>query len=176
VGVAGAPGAAWATEPATAEDAPKRNAVQADLGLAVVGLGYERVLGDHLSLQPSLHVFGTWFGPIFGEPRFSGFGGQLRASYFPLGGAPGGLYVAPFVRVERVTAADEGYDRPTVGWSAGAFVGWSFLLGDRWNLRVGAGAQYMRYVARPRPENVDGPDVAFDTPFPALDAIVGYRF
>jgi hypothetical protein len=164
-------GAARADEGDAATPPRKRNAVQADLGLAVIGLGYERVVGDHVSLQPSLHIFGTWFGPIVDEPRFAGFGGQLRASFFPLGEAPTGLYVAPFVRAERVSTEASGVSGSTVGWSAGAFVGWSFALGERWNIRLGAGAQYMRYVAR-----VAGARVAFDTPFPAIDAIVGYRF
>jgi hypothetical protein len=100
-----------------------------------------------------------------------GFGGQVRPSIFLSEEGPKGVYVAPFVRVDRVTTDVNGTSGDTVGFSAGAFAGYSFLFGERVNLRIGAGAQYMRYVVE-----VNGATESFDTPFPALDLVLGYVF
>jgi hypothetical protein len=160
-----------AIEAAQTPDAPVRaNEVQLDLGLAVVGLAYERLFGDRFALQTELQVFGTWFGPWFDLPNLSGFGAQLRPSWFPFGG-PGGLYVAPFVRIDRVSGSDGGVSGHGVGWSVGEFNGWSFLLGERVDLRVGAGVQYVSYVVDAGTKRLE-----FRQLFPALDLVVGWRF
>lgn len=147
------------------------NAVQLDLGLAVVGVAYERVIARRVAVQSSVHVFGTWFGPIVDQPNFRGLGVQLRPSFFLTEDAPTGVYVAPFLRVEQVTAEADGKEGSGLGWSAGAFLGYAFALGSRFSARVGAGVQYMHYVVDAR-----GTRVAFDTPFPAIDLVVGYAF
>ena len=154
----------------------RQNAVHADLGLGVVGLSYERMVGRYASVQPSIHIFGTWFGPYFDLPRFGGFGAQLRASVFPRGEGSKGLYLSPFFRVDRTSTEVGGETARTTGTSTGVFVGYSFqvlekLIPDGLNLRIGAGVQYMRYVA----SNAFG-EARFDRYFPALDALVGYRF
>ncbi len=161
-----------ATEPVREEPPHRPNAVQADLGLGVVGLAYERVLERHLALQLEAHIFGTWFGPIFDEPNLSGLGGQIRPSVFVTGDAPRGVYVAPFLRVDRVTAKSNGAEGRAWGYSAGGWVGYSFLfLADRLNLRIGAGVQVLAYDV-----SVQGKSVAFKSLFPALDLVVGYCF
>lgn len=153
-------------------EAPRRpNAVQLDLGLAVIGLAYERVFTSWLATQVEAQIFGTWFGPIFDEPRLSGFGGQVRPSFFVTNDAPRGVYVAPFFRVDRVGAEANGKTGNAVGFSSGVFAGYSFVFADRVNLRLGAGAQYMSYVI-----DVEGTRVAFKTVFPAVDIVVGYLF
>lgn len=156
----GAPARAQPREPL-----PK-NAVHADLGLAVVGVGLERTLAPHLALEGQAHVFGTWWD----DPHFRGLGGQVRASLFPWGRAPEGLYVAPFFRLERVTAEATG-DAAGLGWSAGTFFGASFVAWERLNVRVGAGLQYMRYVTEKGAVRV-----SWEKPYPALDLLVGVLF
>ena len=156
----------------TAARRPERpNAVQLDLGLAVIGLAYERVLHPRFATQLEAQIFGTWFGPLFDLPNLRGFGGQIRPSFFLTDDAPRGVYVAPYLRVDRVSATVSGASDTAVGFSAGAFGGYSLLLGERVNLRIGAGAQYMSYVV-----DVRGSRVAFKTLFPALDLVVGYVF
>ena len=154
--------------------------LQADLGLAVVGLAYEKVIADHVAVQVEAHVFGTWFGPMFDLPSFAGLGGQIRPTWWA---APQlaselqrhGFYVAPFLRAERVSGDfDDGAGKGSgSGWSGGFFGGWAFPIGDRFDLRIGAGAQYMRYeIIRDR----DNARRRLHTFFPALDLVVGWSF
>ena len=161
------------TAPAAAE-APKPerpNAVQLDLGLAVVGLAYERLLVPRFAVQVEAQIFGTWFGPMFDLPAMRGFGGQVRPTLFVTDDGPRGLYIAPFLRVDAVSTEKNDATGRGVGFSTGVFGGYSFLFGERVNLRVGAGAQYMSYVV-----DVRGERVAFKQFFPGLDLVVGYQF
>lgn len=164
--------------PAPAREPPERhaeslreNALQADLGLAVVGVGYERLFGRHLAVQVEVHAFGTWFGPAFDLPHLSGIGSQIRPTVFLLGRAPEGLYVAPYLRGARVSGDLDGATGRGQGFSAGIFGGYSFVLGRAWNVRVGAGAQYMKYEVRAGSRARE-----IDTPFPALDLVGAYLF
>lgn len=152
--------------------APHRpNALQADLGLGVVGLAYERILDEHVALQLEAHAFGTWWGPTFDLPRFQGFGGQLRPTFFVTENAPRGVYVAPYFRAEAVSTTVGDVTGHGFGWSAGVFVGYSFVFADRINLRIGGGAQYMAYAADVGPTRVE-----WKRFHPALDLVVGYLF
>ena len=161
--------AAAAPEPIPPPDRP--NAVQLDLGLAVVGFAYERLVHRRIAVQLEAQIFGTWFGPLVDLPNMSGFGGQIRPSIFLTEDGPRGVYVAPYLRVDRVTTDVDGQKGDAVGFSSGLFVGYSFLLGERVNLRLGAGAQYMSYVVER-----GGATRAFETLFPALDLVLGYVF
>ena len=149
----------------------RRNAVQAELGLGVIGLAYERTLTDRVALQLEAQTFGTWWGPFFELPRFSGFGGQIRPTFFVTNDAPRGVYIAPFFRGAAVSATANDVTGRGFGWSLGAFVGYAFMLGTRVNLRIGAGAQYMSYA-------VDAGTVRIEWKrlYPALDLVVGYHF
>jgi hypothetical protein len=136
--------------------------LHADLGLAVVGLGYEHPVATHVAVQAEAQAFSTYFLPWFSAgSSVSGFGGQARATWFSRDDAHG-LYVAPYLRVDNVTNDHE----RTTGFCAGAFAGWAFAATSRIDVRIGAGAQYMRYVLATS---------KVDTPFVALDLVVGYR-
>ena len=162
---------AVAVESAEAPPPSRPNAVQLDLGLGVVGLAYERPFHPRFATQLEAHIFGTWFGPIFGLPNVTGLGGQVRPTFFLTDDAPRGVYLAPYLRVNRVTATKNGAEGDAVGFSSGVFAGYSFVVAERVNFRIGAGAQYMSYVV-----DVAGERVAFKTVFPALDLVVGYLF
>ena len=138
-----------------------RPQVQADLGLAVIGAAYEQPVGDHYAVQLEAQAFSTYFAPWFSAgDRVDGFGGQVRPTWFRRVDHHG-LYVAPWLRVDRVT-----HDIAAgVGFAAGAFAGYAFAAGPL-DVRVGGGAQYMRYFAGP---------FGLSTPFIALDLVVGYR-
>ncbi len=143
------------------------NAVQLELGLAVIGLAYERVLTPRLALQVEAHTFGTWWA----EPHFRGWGGQVRPTIFVTGDAPRGVYVAPFFRGAAVSAKANDVTGHGFGWSAGVFVGYSFLFADTWNLRIGGGAQYMHYGVDAGTTRVE-----WKRFYPALDLVLGYQF
>jgi hypothetical protein len=137
--------------------------VQADLGLAVVGVGYEEPLGDHLAIMGEGQIFGTYFLPWFDRgDNVTGYGVQARATWFRAEHHHG-LYATGFLRFDEVT---DDFDMSTFGWSGGGVVGWAFPATERLDVRVGAGAQWMRY---------ESPTTDIDTPFITLDLVVGWR-
>lgn len=156
--------------PAEVAAATPEHDIQLDLGLAVVALAYERTLAPRMTIQLEGGIFGTWFGPIADEPNLTGFGGGIRPSFFLTGDAPRGVYVAPFLRIDRVTVDKPGATKEW-GYSTGAFAGYSWLFGAHFNARVGAGAQWFAYEVF-----VGQRRESFKTFFPALDLVVGYAF
>jgi hypothetical protein len=137
--------------------------VQADLGLAVVGVGYEQPLGDHLAIMGEGQLFGTYFLPWFDlGNNVIGGGVQARATWFR-GEHHHGLYAMGFLRFDEVS--DE-FDTSTFGWCGGGAVGWAFPATQKLDVRVGGGLQWMRYES----ETTD-----IDTPFITLDLVVGWR-
>ena len=151
---------------AHADEATLRPQLQADLGLSVVGVGYEQPIAGQLAIQAEVTIFGTYVLPWFGVgDRVAGFGGGVRATWFARTSGRG-LYVTPYVRADRVSGDLDGMKGSGVAIAAGAFVGWSFGLTDRLDLRIGGGAQYIY---------VDADPLAASTPFIALDAVLGYR-
>jgi hypothetical protein len=160
-----------AAVPVAAEPATKlQRQAQADLGLAVIGLGYEVPIAARLALQLEGQIFGTYFLPWFdaGDDA-KGLGAELRATWFarPSGR---GLYVLAYGRLDAVRIDRDDLTADGVGVSAGAAVGWAFRLTRRLDLRVGAGAQYIYLRAE-----TQGTRLGASTPFPTLDGVLGYR-
>ena len=136
--------------------------LHADLGLAVVGAGYEIDATENLAVQVEAQAFSTYFLPWFSSgSSLAGFGGQVRITWFSRL-SQHGFYIAPYLRVDSVS---DDHTR-AVGFCAGGFAGWAFPISDQLDVRIGGGAQYMRYI-------LDASKV--DTPFVALDLVVGYR-
>jgi hypothetical protein len=167
--VASEPPVVGATAPAPALE--NRPQVQLDLGLAVVGVAFEHHLGEHFSIQLGGQLFSTYFAPWFDAgDKVLGVGGSLRPTYFVSPGGRG-IYIAPFVRVARVTGeAETGETGSGVGFSTGMWGGYAFGLSKKLDLRVGAGLQYMRYFV-----DTSAGRVGLSTPFIGLDLVVGYR-
>lgn len=150
-------------------DRPK-NMVLADLGLHVIGVGYQRTLARRFALQISANFYAPW--TQFKEPLAMA-GGILRARGFvhPLGAAPAGLWVSPFAQYGIVSAERTGGRRIGSAWAFGASVGYTLLLGRRVAIAVGGGAQYhASYVFG----GVGGP--AFARLAPTVDLNLGYVF
>jgi hypothetical protein len=146
-----------------------RPQLQVDGGLSVIGPAYEHPIAAHFAVGVEAFVFGTYFLPWFdaGED-VKGFGAGVRPTWFARESGRG-LYVAPYFRV--VGVDDESIGGASgIGFTTGAFVGWAFALGEKMDLRIGGGAQYVHFHA-------DGPDgrISTSTPFVALDAVFGYR-
>lgn len=153
-----------------ATESERRSQLQADLGLSVIQLAYEHPLGRHLAASLSAGIFGSYFLPWFdvGDDVI-GIGGGLRVTWFARANGRG-FYVAPYVRVHRVSGDHDDMHGNGLGFSSGAFAGWAFDLGSKLDLRLGAGAQYIRH-------SIDTPagTQTSSTPFIALDILVGYR-
>jgi hypothetical protein len=147
---------------------PRSSQVQLDLGLAVIGAGYEHPIGRRLAIQGEAFIFGTYFLPWFDAgDDVVGAGAGVRATWFRSPGGHG-LYVAPFVRVARVSGELDNGNASGAGAaiSSGAFVGWALHLTRKLDLRLGGGVQYIHF---------DTGSLSASTPFVALDAVVGYR-
>ena len=137
--------------------------IQADLGLAVVGVGYEKPLGDHLAIMGEAQIFGTYFLPWFDlGNNVTGLGVQARGTWFR-GENHHGLYATGYLRYDEV---GDDSDNSAFGFCGGLVAGWAFPATDRLDVRVGGGLQYMRY---------EGITTDIDTPFIELDLVVGYR-
>lgn len=160
-----------AATPAAAEPATRlQHQVQADLGLAVIGLGYEVPVAARIALQLEGHIFGTYFLPWFDAGDAArGFGGELRATWFarPSGH---GLYVLVYGRLDAVRVERDDLTADGIGVSGGGAVGWAFRLTGRLDLRLGVGLQYIHVRA-----DAQGTRLGASTPFPTLDGVLGYR-
>jgi len=155
-----------AATPAVAEPGGLRPQAHADLGLSVIGLGYERPVAAHVAIAGQAGIFGTYFLPWFDRgDDVQGLQLGARVTWFARTTGRG-FYVAPYLRGVGVRGRADGQRGQGLGVTAGAFAGWAFGLGDRLDLRVGAGAQWIYFDAAP---------FAASTPFVALDLLVGYR-
>ncbi len=147
-----------------------RPQLQADVGLSVIQLAYEHPLGERVSASISAGIFGSYFLPWFDAgDDVIGVGGGLRVTWFARA-TRRGFYVAPYVRVHRVSGDHDDMHGTGLGFSAGGFAGWAFGIGNKLDLRLGAGAQYIRHSI----ETAAGTQTS-STPFVALDILVGYR-
>jgi|SRR5688572_6237360 hypothetical protein len=152
------------------EDMELRPQLQLDGGLSILGLAFEYPITGPYAVAVGGGVMSTYFAPWFDAgDRVDGFCGEVRITRFTRTDGRG-LYVAPFLRVGRVTGERDDAEGDGWGLSTGAFVGWTFGLGERFDLRVGGGFQYFHYVV----ETAAG-DVDVTTPFVAIDAVLGFR-
>lgn len=158
---------AQAQTTAKAKTSPRRNSVNADVGLAVLGLAYQRVVHPYVELQLQAQYFSPWFV----TSGVGGFGGQLRSYFFLSGTAPAGPYFSPFVRAAYVRGRIHDIEGSGAAWSAGATFGQSFVFARRVVLRCGVGLQYLSYevsagVAKEK----------IRTFYPTIDLTIGIAF
>ncbi len=144
------------------------NALEADLGLAIAGGAYERLVHHQLSIRAALQITKPWYAPGNAE----GGSVELRPFWLPSHNSIFGWYISPFGRVAglRASVADE---PKTIfaGWTAGITAGYGFQLWDRWLLRIGAGAQYFAYDVQ-----TSKGTAGLRGFMPDVDLIVGYMF
>ena len=143
-----------------------RPELQADLGLSVVGLGFEYPITGSIALQAEAVILRTYFLPWFdlGDDA-SGFGGGLRGTWFARADGRG-LYITPYARVARVTAQNPSAS-VGVAVEAGAMIGYAFRFFEKLDLRLGGGAQFI-YIG-------GDPGLHTRVPFLAVDIVVGLR-
>jgi hypothetical protein len=152
-----------AAGPARAEPPP--NILVADLGLHVIGVGYQRTVAPNIALQIDAESYTPWTQ----EDTFfevSGFLVRARPVFYKTA-APTGWWLSPFAQAGIATATRGS----GLAWAAGASLGYAWLVADHLHIAIGVGAQYDQVripggSARP----------AFAEVWPTLDGVIGYAF
>jgi hypothetical protein len=151
---------------ASAAHADPPNIMLADLGLHVVGIGYQRTVSDHVALQLAAESFTPWSQEdTFFEVQ--GFVVRARPMLYLRAETPTGWWLSPFAQAG-VASASRGSG---VTWAVGASVGYAWLLAAHVHVALGLGAQYDQAripggSARP----------AFGEAWPTIDGSIGYAF
>lgn len=110
--------------------------VQADLGLAVVGLGYEHQLPNHIAVQAEAFITSTYFLDWFGiNDRVDGFGAGVRLTWLQRPGASG-VYGTVLGRWSGVSTA---HSDTFLMQEYGLAAGYAFALPHKLELRLGLG-------------------------------------
>jgi hypothetical protein len=156
---------------------PPKNVVLADLGLHVIGLGYQRTFTPHVTGQLSLNLYVPWtqnldpFG-VFGVERdVAGVVLRARVYAFPFGAAPSGMWISPFVQGGPAQATRDGARQLGSAWAGGLSVGYAGVVARHLHLSVGCGGQYHAAII---PDDATAP--SFHNLFPTVDLGVGYAF
>lgn len=156
----------------TAEDeAPlPKNVIVADVGLHVVGVGFQRSLTPQLALQLTASLYVPWTQSAVGAERtqVAGIIGRLRLFVYPDAHAPRGFWMSPFFQAGAASETRDGVVQRGVVWAAGASAGWAWLPWNRLHIALGAGVQYHsgKFPAGP----------GFERFYPQVDANLGYAF
>lgn len=149
------------------EDRAPESMVLADLGLHVIGLGYQRTMTPELAVQLDGDFYGPWTHSLaHNRSANATIGGVLRARafYYLTGAAPHGWWLSPFVQ----GGAARGNVDHTVGptFAVGIAAGYAWLFSHGITLAVGIGAQF----------DYAHTDPGFQGVWPHADLNVGYAF
>ena len=159
------------------------NAIVADVGLHVVNAGFQRTLNCYLVLQTSAGLYVPWMvnanvlglgggdRPPPGIWDVAGFVVRARPFLFPVGTAPTGFWISPFLQAGFVRGATVTANFSGFATAGGASIGGTFRLGSRVLIALGGGAQF--HVAWFR-GNTDRP--GFALPGPTVDINAAYSF
>ncbi len=150
--------------------ASPQNAVALDLGLHVVGLGYQRTISPRLAFFGALDWYVPWTQTTSTLDTM-GAVVRLRPFLFLLQDAPRGLWVSPFMQAGFARADSGGEKRVGFAGAVGVSLGYALLLADRIYLSAGIGAQ----IHAVRIRGGDG-GPSFVGPYVHADALVGYAF
>lgn len=156
---------------ASADEAAHPMQIQADVGLAVVAVGVERLVAPQLAIQAEAFITGTYFLPWFdlgADTR--GFGGGVRATWLEHPDARG-LYGVALVRLSGVhTDTGDTFLMTEVGLAAG----YAFPITQRLELRLGVGVVLFHGHGTERSTGVTD-EARVNAPMLQLDAVLGYR-
>ena len=161
-------------------DAAPKNALVADLGQHVVGVGYQRTFAPWISGQITVSYYQPWTQNInfLGLSGDANKGGDLRGAisrarvfFYPMASAPVGLWISPFAQAGVGWGLRNDERRAGPVWAAGASVGYSGIVGRSVLIGGGLGAQY-HYASIP---GGDGPP-SFSRLYPQVEIQLGYVF
>ena len=157
-------------DPARDDAALPKNLVLLDLGLHVVGAGYQRTLGPEWAVQVDLDSWTPWTEETHATDA-SGLIVRARATWYAFGTAPTGLWFSPFVQGGAARATVDGEVKTGPTWALGASVGYAWLLFGHLHLSVGAGGQFNQLHFQ------DGEaKPGFAQFWPTLDGTLGWAF
>lgn len=159
---------------------PGARVIVADLGQHVLGLGYQVRLASFASVQVAADYYQPWTQNIdfLGLSGDANKGGDLRGLvargrffFHPLGDAPTGLWVSPFVQGGVGFGLRDGERRAGPVWAFGQSIGWTWRVAEVILLGLGAGVQH--HAARI--PGGEGPP-SFGRIYPQLDIQAGWAF
>jgi hypothetical protein len=149
------------------------------MALGVFGVGYERVLHDRVSIQIEGQYTNMWYT----DDDTWAAGAGLRPFFFFFRPAPGGMYLSPMVSAAYAKAYSGNATGTGVGWSVGALIGYSWLIGNFMTIRAGGGIQYISIKAEAEANSETGgiytessASIGFSGVLPALDFSLGFVF
>ena len=121
---------------------PTPHLLLADLGLHVVGLGYQQSVSEHVALQADVDLWVPWTQELDQVASdATGVVLRLRPVWFPRGHAPTGFWASPFGQAGPAKATSSGEPVTGFGWAAGVSAGGAWILAKHLHIAVGAGVQ-----------------------------------
>lgn len=152
------------------EAPPPKNIIVADVGLHVVGLGYQRSLSPQVAIQLTASLYVPWTQSAVGaeKTQVAGIIGRLRLFVYPDARAPRGFWLSPFLQAGVANETRDSVVQQGTVWAAGASVGWAWLPWNRISIALGAGVQYHsgKFPVGP----------GFERFYPQVEANLGYAF
>lgn len=112
------------------------------LVVGMVSLEYERVTSENLSVFVAPSYWSLGVGAGDDEFSFSAYGLGLGVRYFMTGMAPEGFWVAPSLELAFASAKYAGAEGSSVGYGVGGQFGYTWLIGDVFDISLGLGAAY----------------------------------
>jgi len=109
-----------------------------------IALEYEHGFG-HIGVHVGSALTLGGFDSSGGNGNYLAIGATLGMRFYPWSEAPAGGFIGPFGSVAWVDADDGTTQSKGIGWSVGALVGWTWLLGSVFVLSLGAGAAWYAY-------------------------------
>jgi len=103
---------------------------------------FERAANDRVSIYVAPTYWNLSFGPDDDEFEIFSYGLGFGARYFMAGIAPEGFWIAPGVEVAYAGAEYNGASGSSIAWGAGAQLGYTWLIGDVFDISLGIGAIY----------------------------------
>jgi len=147
-----------------------------EIALGRFNLTYERVLNAHLSLAIDGAYMHSSTNLVSNDTlSMNAFAGGFSPHFYFLRPAPGGLYLAPFVRLAYVTGTAQRAVGDGFGYASGATIGWSWVVGA-FNLKLGAGAAYWDVLARATDSSGRAGTAGFQGVLPSVDLSIGAVF
>ena len=150
----------------------------ADLGLHVIGVGYQATISPAWSAQVALDAYVPWTENfhVLGDGDLAstdvaGVVVRQRLFFYPFGAAPAGLWISPFVQYGVVWATRDDELRSGATIAFGSTAGYALLISEAFHVSLGGGAQY----AAARVSGGEG-SPSFAGLRPTVDILLGYAF
>jgi hypothetical protein len=159
-------------EPQRVKTVWRPNVLKFDLSSGILGIAYERVINDFVSVQVSAQYSNLWYiSLLVKKTDVTGYGGGVRAFLFPWKREKG-WYASPFYRTAFISSTEDlGMKVTGLGIAGGITVGYHWDLGERVTLKLGLGAEYWHYLISDRLG-----DAGYAGVFAQIDILIGIRF